>query len=622
MTERNKKVDATRGKGISNKLMEVIHEIKKLDMDIVALSETKKKGSGNIAINDYVLIWSGIPKVERAKAGVALLVKRKWVKYIKDIQYVNEQCLVVKIELYGRVASILAVYAPTEDSPEQVKTEFYEELTSLIQNIPNRQQIIVAGDMNARVGSRVGDEVGRYGEVVVNSNRGKLIEFCKQHDLQITNSHFNHKKIYRFTWERASLEQKSIIDYVIVRQDTLFRVNDTRVKRGPNCGSDHYLVVSKCFFPIVSQKIRAEEEDGAMGKIELPKYKTYLLQQDSIRGLYERRLNGYLQTNHESAQGEEMDIENDHEHILEAVHQAARKVMGTVKQQRKPSQGWWSEEMADAVKEKERAYNSWLSHRTAESRRDYNRSKAAGLAISKELKNKLNLITLNEPANYYEKLLTETRPQFTSGVVNIEATNGVSESIDVSPQQVRRAIYSIKNGKAPGSGEQWKTSFITSLYKKEDRKDMSNYRGLSVNSTLSRLFGKIIKALLEDKIGSTVSEEQSGFTAGRSCVDNLFVVQQLLKKRIAKDLETHITFIDLKKAYDSVPRNRLWQVLCDIGINSNIIQVIQEMYAKNKAYIKEGTRLSRPLIPTKELRQGCSLLPTLFNIYLEAVLKK
>ncbi|XP_024894065.1 craniofacial development protein 2-like, partial [Temnothorax curvispinosus] len=383
MTERNKKVDATRGKGISNKLMEVIHEIKKLDMDIVALSETKKKGSGNIAINDYVLIWSGIPKVERAKAGVALLVKRKWVKYIKDIQYVNEQCLVVKIELYGRVASILAVYAPTEDSPEQVKTEFYEELTSLIQNIPNRQQIIVAGDMNARVGSRVGDEVGRYGEVVVNSNRGKLIEFCKQHDLQITNSHFNHKKIHRFTWEKAS---KSIIDYV-------------------------------------NQKIRAEEEDGAMGKIELPKYKTYLLQQDSIRELYERRLNGYLQTNHGSAQGEEMDIENDHEYILKAVHQAAREVMGTVEQQRKPSQGWWSEEMANAVKEKERAYNSWLSHRTAESGTQSTEVWRFLRNLKTNTKNKLNLITLNEQANYYEKLLTETRPQFTSGVVKIEATN-------------------------------------------------------------------------------------------------------------------------------------------------------------------------------------------------------
>lgn len=51
---------------------------------------------------------------------------------------------------------------------------------------------------------------------------------------------------------------------------------------------------------------------------------------------------------------------------------------------------------------------------------------------------------------------------------------------------------------------------------------------------------------------------------------------------MTKDLETHITFIDLEKAYDSVPRNK-WQVLKDFEINSTIIQVLQEMCANNKA---------------------------------------
>lgn len=52
--------------------------------------------------------------------------------------------------------------------------------------------------------------------------------------------------------------------------------------------------------------------------------------------------------------------------------------------------------------------------------------------------------------------------------------------------------------------------FITSLYKKGYRKDRSNYRGLSVNSTLSKLFGKVIKAQLEDQIIVIVSEKQYG----------------------------------------------------------------------------------------------------------------
>ena len=45
-------------------------------------------------------------------------------------------------------------------------------------------------------------------------------------------------------------------------------------------------------------------------------------------------------------------------------------------------------------------------------------------------------------------------------------------------------------------------------------------------------------------------EEQSGFRAGRSCTDNLFVLQQILEKRISRNLSTHLIFVDLEKAYD------------------------------------------------------------------------
>lgn len=73
-------------------------------------------------------------------------------------------------------------------------------LTARIQNVLNKQQIIIPGDLNARVGRRISDNVvGRFGEKVVNYSGEKLIEFCKQHELQLTNSHFNHKEIHRLT---------------------------------------------------------------------------------------------------------------------------------------------------------------------------------------------------------------------------------------------------------------------------------------------------------------------------------------------------------------------------------------------------------------------------------------
>jgi hypothetical protein len=56
-------------------------------------------------------------------------------------------------------------------------------------------------------------------------------------------------------------------------------------------------------------------------------------------------------------------------------------------------------------------------------------------------------------------------------------------------------------------------------------------------------------------------EEQSGFRAGRSCIDNIFCLTQMIEKKRATNRDLHLLFIDLTKAYDSVPLNKLWETL-------------------------------------------------------------
>ena len=79
------------------------------------------------------------------------------------------------------------------------------------------------------------------------------------------------------------------------------------------------------------------------------------------------------------------------------------------------------------------------------------------------------------------------------------------------------------------------------MYKKGDRRDPKNHRGISVNGTLSRLFSKVLQKRL-----------QSGFISERSCVHNLFIIQQLIEKHMSHNHELFLAFIDLEKAYDSV----------------------------------------------------------------------
>jgi hypothetical protein len=78
--------------------------------------------------------------------------------------------------------------------------------------------------------------------------------------------------------------------------------------------------------------------------------------------------------------------------------------------------------------------------------------------------------------------------------------------------------------------------------------------------------------------------------------------------------------VDLKKAYNSIPINKLWEVSENTGISAHIIQAVQNLYTGSVSNIKIGNKLLDGFQVTNGLRQGCCISPTLFNIYLEQTL--
>jgi endonuclease/exonuclease/phosphatase family metal-dependent hydrolase len=122
-------------------------------------------------------------------------------------------------------------------------------LTAQMDIVRSNQELILMGDLNGKVGSWRNDEVvGMRGETQVNVNGDRLISLCKQCNLKLSNTFYYHKNIHKFTWERPTLNPKSILDYIIVKQKSLLSIRVSRVKRGANCGSDHYLLVAYIVF--------------------------------------------------------------------------------------------------------------------------------------------------------------------------------------------------------------------------------------------------------------------------------------------------------------------------------------------------------------------------------------
>jgi len=105
-------------------------------------------------------------------------------------------------------------------------------------NIPKKENIILAGDFNGRIGNRpIPECIGTYGEQVTNHNGAALREFCAFNKLKITNSFYRHKDIHKFTWKARGT--KSVIDYIIINDRLKSNIEDTRVFRESEIDSDH-----------------------------------------------------------------------------------------------------------------------------------------------------------------------------------------------------------------------------------------------------------------------------------------------------------------------------------------------------------------------------------------------
>lgn len=123
---------------------------------------------------------------------------------------------------------------------------FWDNLRDVLNECKENERIIMLGDFNGWVGvARDGYDrvLGRFGDERVNENGVCLLDICVEKELFVTNTTFGHKKIHMYTWQRHT--ERSTIDFVIVDERLRTKLKDTRVYRGTNVGSDHFLVITR-----------------------------------------------------------------------------------------------------------------------------------------------------------------------------------------------------------------------------------------------------------------------------------------------------------------------------------------------------------------------------------------
>jgi hypothetical protein len=123
--------------------------------------------------------------------------------------------------------------------------------------------------------------------------------------------------------------------------------------------------------------------------------------------------------------------------------------------------------------------------------------------------------------------------------------------------------------------QQWKESIITPIHKKGDKNDCNNYQGIFLLSTAHKILSNIFLARLTPYVNEVIGDHQCGFRCNRSTTDQIFYIQQILEKKWEYNGRVHQLFIDFKKAYDSVRREVLYNILLEFGIPKKLVRLIK-----------------------------------------------
>ena len=225
---------------------------------------------------------------------------------------------------------------------------------------------------------------------------------------------------------------------------------------------------------------------------------------------------------------------------------------------------------------------------------------------------------------------------------------------NITKEEVKESIAAMKNHKAPGAdaisaevlkagGEaminflhllfnkiwkeenpplEWSKMIVTPVHKKGNKSDPSNYRAISLLSIPGKVFNHIVLQRIKEKSEKFTNENQYGFRPNRGTVDAIFIVRQIIEKAKERKVKINFNFIDFKSAFDTIWRKALWKMLAHIGIDRKIINILERLYENSKCAVTIDGKLTEWFSVLVGVRQGCLLSPTLFNIFLEFVIRE
>ncbi|KAJ3606503.1 hypothetical protein NHX12_026024 [Muraenolepis orangiensis] len=178
---------------------------------------------------------------------------------------------------------------------------------------------------------------------------------------------------------------------------------------------------------------------------------------------------------------------------------------------------------------------------------------------------------------------------------------------------------SLASGSMPVS---CRRAVITLLPKKGNLQDIKNWRPVSLLCVDYKLLSKALATRLGRAVEQVIHRDQTYCVPGRSMVDNVHLIRDVLEVSSSLDINTGLISLDQEKAFDRVEHSFLWKVMEKFGFSAGFIAKIKVLYNKIESVLKFNGGLCAPFRVCRGVRQGCALSGMLYALSLEPLLSK
>ena len=606
--------------------------------DIISLNEIKTELC--VSLPGYV----GYRKTNTQnshRGGTIVFVKNCLSRFVKSVDVTVDDQVWLRLEC---VPTILFgfCYVPPSDSPYFSHYSFAAIHERIVDS--ESSHVILMGDLNTRFGASVRDmlrgEFSRHDTlsyplipdefVTPSDNAFMLSTICQDNDLLVINNlktdnkHFVSGKTYKKkdVWV-------SELDVVVASHQLVCDIADFQVHQTAFLPSDHAPVSLEMRLPAVNLAALCERAGMLGGHSSL--------MGEGRRGGCLRRPVGFNSINHDlfknSIPASDMlydidDVNIFNINITDALYKCAKESYGgTVREENDNSVNRWEKLLREGDDKRVWQAINWRGN--------------------------LHTCTKSQVTPSDEQFKEYFENNFNVNDVNIVDEGLVNTAVSIplldnpiTPQEVAVQASRIKSDKACGpdgippgvfkllpadwilciatlfnsifnSGcypDVWsKTKFFT-IFKRGDRMNPGNYRGINVMSSIAKLYDMVLCCRLEQWFKPC--REQAGAQRGRGCTEHILTLRLLTDYAKKKKRKLFVTFVDFSQAYDKVPRDVLLRVLKRLGCGSVMLGAIAAMYA-----VTESVLGSAVFATTVGVRQGSPTSCLLFILFVNDLIK-